>query len=92
MSNMSIVEFRKSGLLQEINRQFLHPMGLALSVFVDKDKEVFGPILDFRDDPEGLSFQKKLLSKSKANKVKKMFNKKKSVRIKKLGWHIQPLS
>lgn len=46
-----------SGLLFEINRQILHPFGLALPVEIDDDgKAAFGEIIDFRSDPEGFVY------------------------------------
>lgn len=53
---ISIEEFQKQGYLQELNRIFLHPLGLALSVIVEEDGVVsgWGPIYDFRDDPAGI--------------------------------------
>lgn len=62
---MDIAEFRDSGLLQEVNRRFFHPIGLALSVVVptaDDSDEVkaqgvrLAGIIDARDDPEGYYF------------------------------------
>lgn len=54
---MGASEFRKLGLLQEINRQFLHPLGLALEVVIEEDgSEHFGQLWDYRDDPEGIGF------------------------------------
>ena len=32
---MSVKEFRERGFLQELNRLFLHPLGLALEVIID---------------------------------------------------------
>lgn len=54
---LDIKEFRSLGLLREVNRQFLHPIGLALAVERDGDgnESLFG-ILDARDDPEGFVF------------------------------------
>jgi len=49
----------KTGLLFEINRKVLHPLGLALSVNVDeKTDEVLGfaGLWDSTADPEGLRF------------------------------------
>jgi len=49
-----------SGMLFEINRQILHPLGLALCVDVDEDTgEVkgFGGLWDARDDPEGIIYE-----------------------------------
>lgn len=54
---MDIKTFRRLGLLQELNRQFLHPLGLALEVVVEDDgSERFGNVWDYRDDPEGIVF------------------------------------
>jgi hypothetical protein len=59
---ISVKDFRGLGYLQELNRRFLHPLGLALSVSVDDStgEESFGPILDYRDDPEGILYGEKL--------------------------------
>lgn len=58
MSNikyMDIKEFRESGFLQEANRLFFHPHGLALEIVVEEDgTEHLGGIWDYRDDPEGI--------------------------------------
>lgn len=56
---MSLREFVDSGLLQEANRLFFHPRGLALGVtFLGDGTEqplLLGPILT-TDDPEGWAF------------------------------------
>lgn len=50
-------EFREKGYLQELNRRFLHPLGLALEVIIGEDeKERLGGIWDYRDDPEGIYY------------------------------------
>ncbi len=54
VKKMTLKEFRELGLLQEINRNMLHPRGLALSLAYDDSGDLsFDAILDFRDDPEG---------------------------------------
>ncbi len=50
---LPISDFRGLGFLQEINRQILHPCGLALVVTEDK---IVG-ILDQTFDPEGVVFE-----------------------------------
>ena len=56
---MSVKEFREKGYLQEANRLFFHPLGLALEVIVDENgEEQFGGVWDSRDDPEGIIFEK----------------------------------
>ncbi len=58
MKTMSLKQFREEGYLLELNRQFLHPRGLALAVRTDEDGEDhFLGVQDARDDPEGLVFE-----------------------------------
>ena len=46
-----------SGLLFEINRKILHPLGLAIEVIVEDDGTTkFGSLWDSRGDPEGIIF------------------------------------
>lgn len=55
---MDLNEFLNEGYLQEVNRQFFHPLGLALSVTCDEDgnvTDIWG-LWDYRDDPEGMIF------------------------------------
>lgn len=54
---MDIREFRELGFLQEANRLFFHPRGLALEIVGEEDgTERLGGIWDYRDDPEGIVF------------------------------------
>lgn len=97
IKRIDIKEFRELGLIQEINRRLLHPMGLALEVVIsDEDgSEKLGGVWDFRNDPEGLAFQAGLLetetAREKARRVDELFNSKKEIREKNLGWHVQPI-
>jgi len=61
IKRMDIKEFRRKGYLQELNRQFLHPLGLALEVIIDDEtgKEKLGGVWDYRNDPEGLIYDLK---------------------------------
>lgn len=58
IKRMDMKEFVEKGFLQEVNRLFFHPRGLALSVDEDfqGNPASFGPIWDYRDDPEGICF------------------------------------
>jgi len=72
MNQMTVGEFIRDGYLQEVNRLFFHPLGLALSVRLDGNIHIDGEeefwkknaeltefsvsILDSRDDPEGWIF------------------------------------
>lgn len=54
---LPIEEFVETGLLQEVNRQFFHPLGLALAVeSEDGHPARLAYIIDCRDDPEGIVF------------------------------------
>lgn len=54
---MSIEEFRRLGYLQEVNRQLLHPLGLALEVRVLEDGSMqLSGVWDCREDPEGVIY------------------------------------
>lgn len=99
---IDIKEFRELGILQELNRQFLHPLGLALEVVIEEDgTERLGSVWDYRDDPEGIHYaladkeftnSDRLLSfKNKANNVLKLFEDRKKDRIEKLGFFIEPI-
>lgn len=94
---MSLDEFMQIGLLQEINRRLLHPMGLALSMSVNEESgkvEGFGPVWDFRDDPEGMRFVDSVIvsdeARGKEKRVEEMLMSKKEARETTLGYHIQP--
>jgi hypothetical protein len=53
-----VKEFRERGYLQEVNRLFFHPLGMALAVEQGDDGEWrFVGVLDARDDPEGFMFE-----------------------------------
>ncbi len=54
---MDIAEFVDLGYLQEANRQFFHPLGLALAVEVDEDGTGYiTGVWDEREDLEGIWF------------------------------------
>lgn len=55
--HLPIEEFVSSGLLQEVNRQFFHPLGLALAVESENGVPArLAYIYDARDDDEGFMF------------------------------------
>jgi len=99
IKRMSISEFREFGFLQEVNRCFLHPLGLALEVVVETvtnadDEEVtierLGGIWDYRDDPEGMAFGDNL-DWEKAVRVAALRAEKSPARQERLGYVIQPV-
>lgn len=95
---LSLQEFKDGGYLQEANRQLFHPLGLALSVAVDYNKTIanstgqvlsFGPIWDYRDDPEGLLFGENVLEQSKLTKIRDEHWEKAEIRQERYGEVIQ---
>lgn len=87
---MTVDEFIELGLLQEVNRLVLHPMGLAISAVIPDDGSParFESILDYRDDPVGMIFEK--VDAIKSDRVEQMHQEKSGARMKDLGYHIQP--
>jgi len=78
IKRMKIQEFRELGFLQEVNRLFFHPLGLALEVVVkckempdvaDSGEMLIGGIWDYRDDPEGVLFKQGLIEEDKRKLV-----------------------
>lgn len=88
---ISVKEFRESGYLQELNRRFLHPLGLAMSVSIDDDdNETFGEIWDSREDPEGICFRFQL-NPAHAERVDSELESHSAARVAKFGSVIQPI-
>lgn len=92
---MSVKEFRARGYLAMINRKLLHPLGLALSVAIDDSTgdESFGPIIDSRDDPEGIIYDESMIDdefRRKASALALEQLTRNSARYKLLGYIIQP--
>ena len=57
IKRMDIKEFRELGYLQELNRTFLHPLGLALEVSQESDgREWISGVWDYREDEEGIYY------------------------------------
>lgn len=90
---ISAQEFREAGFLQEANRLFFHPRGLALSVMVGDDGRTtaFGEVWDYRDDPEGLVYAEEDLDGAKADAVDEELRRHVEAREALLGHTIQPI-
>ena len=87
---MNLRAFMDEGYLQEINRQWLHPIGLALAVvFKDGEPTCACIIQDNREDMEGIIFQE--VDAEKANNIFKEQTKRGVARRKALGYVIQPI-
>lgn len=92
VNRIDIAEFRREGYLQELNRRFLHPLGLALEVVVEKDgSERLGGVWDCRDDPEGIRFVSADLSTCSA-RVDALWAERTPAREAALGYVIQPVT
>jgi hypothetical protein len=101
IKRMSVKEFRELGYLQELNRQFLHPLGLAIEVVINDEtgKESFGEIWDCREDPEGITYglQKSTIERNKKFSTKAEFVESERIRINKsreqlLGFDVEPIT
>jgi hypothetical protein len=88
---MSIDEFQSLGLLHEINRLILHPIGVALEIDgVDGFRYISG-VWDGRDDPEGIWFGRDSLSPDKARQAAEVYAARGGPRLAALGWVVQPV-
>jgi len=88
---IDIAEFRRLGYLQELNRRFLHPCGLALEVVIEEDgSEAFGGVWDYRDDPDGMLFADGEIDRVKVATVQAEIEKHRAVREAECGDVVQP--
>lgn len=69
---VDLKEFKDAGYLQELNRRFLHPLGMAMEILVDEQSgyAAFGGIHDMRDRQEGCTFK---LSEERTDERAKKF-------------------
>jgi len=88
--NEAVKVLLDSGLLFEINRHILHPLGFALAVSVDDNgNHKFDGLWDNRDDVEGMIFSEEVLvegTKKYTEYMKQEGYKKFGERYKKLGF------
>lgn len=88
---LSMDEFHKQGYLQELNRQFLHPLGLSLAIKVEDGKRTFYAFYDHRESKEDLLFEPGLLDPTKAKFVEREQEERGQVRSSRLGFVVQPI-
>jgi hypothetical protein len=96
VKRIDIKEFRELGFLQELNRQFLHPLGMALEVVIDEDgNEKLGGILDYRSDDEGMKYSEEVIALERVRQnyryVAQFQHICGIIRKNKLGYIIQPV-
>jgi hypothetical protein len=95
---ISCEEFIKEGYLLELNRQFLHPLGLAMFYKFNEEtgEMAWGGVYDDRDDLEGWRYIGPVNEEDRADKeakmtnITKIVNDRKPVRVSTLGYWIQP--
>ena len=81
------------GYLQELNRQFLHPLGLALEVIINGEDVRFGDIWDSRDDPEGVIYSEfHVGAAERAKAIERCREEFARHRLEHLGFVIQPIA
>lgn len=94
IKRMDIRDFCDEGYLQEVNRRFFHPLGLALEVniFEDGTKEL-GGIWDYRETETGMWYAESITKlekfKSRADRFDELFQKRLLERYNLLGYGIQ---
>ncbi len=95
---MSFEEFVEKGYLQEVNRRFFHPLGLALRVQLGHGKmRPQAVVLDCRRDPQGVVYapatteEHAEVRESKARFIDRELQERERVRKAAYGWGVQPL-
>lgn len=84
-------EFIDGGYLQEVNRRFLHPLGLALEATAADGNEFITRVWDYRSDPEGVNFGGELPDPKKTTKIDAEWRERSATREKTLGYVVQPV-
>ncbi len=99
VKRIEIKEFREKGYLQDVNRRFFHPLGLALEIVLNDDgTEKLGGIWDYREEKEGIYYdisKSDMERKTRFNLKKLFIDKKFEIRCKNreeiLGFDIEPI-
>lgn len=99
IKEIDIKEFRESGYLQEVNRRFFHPLGLALyTKLQESGEEVIGGLWDYREDKEGIYYdisnsEQERKDKFKLNEefISDQLEERSKARIIELGFNIEPI-
>lgn len=89
---MDLAEFQELGLLQELNRRALHPLGLALVLETDEAGERALWVWDERDDPEGICFAELTVDDVRRSRaLDELWTERFGPRHDALGYMIQPI-
>lgn len=81
-------EFRDIGYLQEANRLFFHPLGLALELDMDDGTL---KVWDYREDDEGIYFAEDVLDPEKAKNIADEQKRRLPLRMRSKGYWTQRL-
>jgi hypothetical protein len=93
---MTVQEFTDGGYLQEVNRYFFHPLGLALVAAGSAD----GPLTSLslraeREELDGIIFAQELIqsaeAKEKSRRVSEDWARRSAARQDSLGYTVQPI-
>lgn len=68
---LDITEAVDLGVIQELNRQFLHPLGLAFTVYAEVEGTLLWGFVQ-ADDPEGFVFEKGVIEEEKIMQIAEM--------------------
>jgi hypothetical protein len=97
---IDLKEFVEFGFLQEANRRFFHPLGMAMTFTISEDgTHSFVGFADYRDDPEGCYFgfgntdraDRMQEAIDKESRVKALWHSKEPVRRGLFGDAIEPI-
>lgn len=93
VKRMDIGEFVEAGYLQEANRQFFHPLGLALAVESDDGAPSrLAYVHDARDDDEGYVFENLTSEEAKRGRaITAEQERRLALRRERLGFGVQEL-
>lgn len=94
IKRMDIAEFVSEGYLHELNRQFLHPHGLALEVVTNATGRPvsLGGVWDYREDPGGIIYDgENLPDPEKVSRIAQLERMRKSERLVRVGFWVQPV-
>ena len=99
INKINVKEFRQNGYLQELNRRFLHPLGLAIEVVVDdNNEETLGGIWDYRNDPVGIIYDLKNSDQERKDRflknekfIDEEIKRRKKTRREKIGFFVEPI-
>lgn len=86
---VSLEELQRSGILQETNHRWFHPLGLALAVVEEEGKPRL-EIIDVREDPEGMVFVDGVMDREKSEQFLAFMHSRYEQRQAALGFVIQP--